>query len=284
MREKRFDRERFRESPPAPGEPRAGLHARGDPAEVRPRGRRRRRLGAGAPRREAGDAGQRPGSGRGRHHRPRARGDRGLGDRDRGLGLGARGADRRLVRRGRRVRGRRRLRRLRGHRRRVEHRHREGVRPDRHPRRRDHGLRQPAGRRGAQAAVAAEAAAGDPDHLRLGRRGDDGGDPRHPRAEGQDRDLAPLPAAGPGDRRPGADRVAAGRGRRLVRARRDLPCRRVVHRQAVLRARGAGLAGRPAALPGRDADLRHLVGEGARVRRAATCATRSPATRRRAAG
>src|SRR5204863_358723 len=80
---------------------------------------------------------------------------------------GARGADGRLVRRGRRVRRRRRVRRLRGHRRRLLDRHREGVGPDRHARRRDHGVRQPPGRGGAQAAVPAEAAAGDPDHVRL---------------------------------------------------------------------------------------------------------------------
>ena len=38
-----------------------------------------------------------------------------------------------------------------GHRRRVEHRHRQGLGPDRHARRRGHGLRQRAGRRGSQA-------------------------------------------------------------------------------------------------------------------------------------
>ena len=62
---------------------------------------------------------------------------------------------------------------------------------------------------GRKPSVAAEAAAGDPDDLRLRRRGDDRGRARHPRAEGQDRHLAPLPAARPGDRRSGADRDAA---------------------------------------------------------------------------
>ena len=57
------------------------------------------------------------------------------------------------------------------------------------------------------------------------------------------------------------------RGGRLVRARRHLPRRRVVRRQAVLGARAAGVARRPPALPGVDADLGHLVGQGARVRR-----------------
>ena len=89
------------------------------------------------------------------------------------------------------------------------------------------------------------------------------------------RDLAPLPAARSGDRGSRADRVAAARGGRLVRARRHLPRRRVVRRQAVLGARAARVARRPAALPGVDADLGHLVGQGARVRRAL------PARRRR---
>ena len=71
------------------------------------------------------------------------------------------------------------------------------------------GVRQRAGRRGPQAAVAADAAPGDPDDVGHRQRGDDGRGARPPRAEGQERHLAPLPAPGPGDRRPRADAHAA---------------------------------------------------------------------------
>ena len=76
----------------------------------------------------------------------------------------------------------------------LEHGRREGRKPDLHPPRAGDGLRQPAGRRGQEAAVAAEAAPRYPDDVgnRLG--GDHGGRARHPRPQGQDRDLPPLPA------------------------------------------------------------------------------------------
>ena len=66
-------------------------------------------------------------------------------------------------------RARRAGRRLRLGRRRLEHRHGEGRRPDHHPPGAGHGLRQPAGGRGPQAAVAAAPAPRDPDHLGTGR-------------------------------------------------------------------------------------------------------------------
>ena len=83
---------------------------------------------------------------------------------------------------------------------------------------------------------------------------------------------------------PVADRVAAGRGRRLVRARRDLPRGRVVHRQAVL----ARAMHRRHRETGRPIRARRRSRTSGRRRRwstaAATCATRSRATTRRAAG
>ena len=58
---------------------------------------------------------------------------------------------------------------------------------------------------GRKPPVAAAAAPRDPDDAGHGLRGDDGRRARHPGAAGQDGHLAPLPAAGAGDRRPGAD-------------------------------------------------------------------------------
>ena len=77
--------------------------------------------------------------------------------------------------------------------------------PGRHPSGGDHGLRQPAGRRRAQAARSTAAPARDPDDGGTGSEATTVGDPRHPRPEDQERHLAPLPAPAPGDRRSRAD-------------------------------------------------------------------------------
>ena len=127
------------------------------------------------------------------------------GHRGRRLRPRARRADRGVAAGGGRLRGRRRLRRLRRRRRRLEPRHRQGRRPGRDPPGADHGLRQRAGRRGQEAARAAEAAAGDPDDGGHRVGGDHRRRPRHPRPADQERHLAPLPAPAPGHRRPGAD-------------------------------------------------------------------------------
>ena len=81
-----------------------------------------------------------------------------------------------------------------------------------------HGLRQPAGGRRPQAPVAAAPAPRDPHHLRDRGGGHDRRGPRHPRAQGQDRDLASLPASRPGDRRPRVRAHAAGAGHVVHRA------------------------------------------------------------------
>ena len=143
--------------------PRDGLHPRGDPDQVRAGRVRRRGLGAPAPRRLEGDGGQRSRRHPRRDHRAGGGGDRGGGHRGRRLRPRPRRADGGVAAGGGRLRRRRRLRRLRRRRRRLEPRHREGRRPRRHPPGGDHGLRQPAGRRGPQAARAAAAAARDPD-------------------------------------------------------------------------------------------------------------------------
>ena len=88
----------------------------------------------------------------------------------------------------------RRFRRVRRGRRRVEHRHGEGLRPHSDAWRRDHGLRQRPHRRRQEAAGTLAAAAGHPDYRRHRCRGDDGRYPGHPRPEGEDRDIAPVPA------------------------------------------------------------------------------------------
>ena len=180
-----------------------------------------------------------------------------------------------------------RRRRLRLRRRRLGDRHGEGRRPDRLPPRAGDGLRQPADRRGPQAARRrCKPHLAIPTTSGTGERGDHGRRARHPRAEGQVGDLPPLHAPAPGDRRPGAHAHAGRRGRRLGRPRRGLPRRRVLPRQAVRRAPAAGDPRRPPALPGLQPGRRRVVGEGARVRRRATCAARSrtPTTSRRAAG
>ncbi len=79
------------------------------------------------------------------------------------------------------------------------------------------------GRRRQEAADAAQAAPGDPDDLGHGVGGDDGRGARHPRAEGQERHLPPLPALHAGDRRPGAD-AHARRPRSPRRPALDVVC------------------------------------------------------------
>ena len=101
------------------------------------------------------------------------------------------------------------------------------------------GLRQPTGGRGQETALAAEASPRDPDHVGDGVRGHDGRGPRHPRHQGQDRDLAPIPARHAGARRSRADPLACHRGDVLDRARRRLPRRGVVPLKAVRHARRA---------------------------------------------
>ena len=110
---------------------------------------------------------------------------------------------------GGRLRGRRRLRRLRRRRRRLEPRHREGRRPRGHPPGADHGLRQPAGRRGQKPPGPLKPLLGDPHDGGHGLGGHHRGGARHPRPAHQERHLAPLPAPAPGHRRPGADARAA---------------------------------------------------------------------------
>jgi hypothetical protein len=104
-------------------------------------------------------------------------------------------------------------RRVRLGRRRLEHRHREGRRPRRLPPRRRHGVRQRAGRRGPQADGPLLPHLAIPTTGGLGLGGHDGRGPRPPRPRGEVRDLAPLPAARAGDRRPRAARDARRRGR-----------------------------------------------------------------------
>ena len=111
------------------------------------------------------------------------------------------------------------------------------------------GVRQPAGRRGAQAAVAAAARTS-----RSRPRAGTGSEATTvavldiPELRVKTRHLAPLPAAGAGDRRPRAGAHAGPEVDRVGRARRRLPRRRVLPRAAVRRAPAAGDArttGRP---------------------------------------
>ena len=132
----------------------------------------------------------------------------------------------------------------------------------------------------------AEAAPGDPDHVRHRQRGDDRRRARHPRPQGQDRHLAPLPAAGAGDRRPRAGPHAGRRGRRR-RAGSTSICHAAesfLSKPYTAREKPA-TPGRSPAVPGREPGRRRVVAEGARVRRAASCAAPSPTptTSRRAA-
>lgn len=62
---------------------------------------------------------------------------------------------------------------------------------------------------GGKALLTRHAARGDPDDRRDGLGGDAGRGPGPPRFEGEDRDLAPLPQARPGDRGPEPDREHA---------------------------------------------------------------------------
>ena len=196
---------------------RDGLHAGGDADQVRARRGGRRGLGAQAPGRQARAARHRPRRRRDRPSRPRQDGDRARGHRGRRLRPRPRRADDRVApaRRRRGARGGRRRVRLR--RRRLGHGHRQGRQPRDHPPGAGDGLREPADRRGPQAAGAAQAPSRDPDHLGHGQRGDHRRRARHPRTQGQDRDLPPLHAPEPGDRRPGADAHARARGHRLGR-------------------------------------------------------------------
>ena len=113
----------------------------------------------------------------------------------------------------------------------------------------------------------AQAAARHPDDRGHRVGGDDGRDPRHPEPAREERHLAPLPAPGPGHRRPRADPLLRPARHRLRGAGRRLPRRRVLPRAAVRPPRRACDPGRPPALPGLQPDHRHLVGQGARVRR-----------------
>ena len=266
------------------GRARDGLHAGGDADQVRARRGGGRRLGAQAPRGHAGAAGDRSGRGGPRAPRAGARGDRARGHRGRALRPRARGADARLPPGGRGLREGRRRRRVRVGRRRFEHRHRQGRRPDHHPSGGGHGLRQPAGGGGEEAAVAAQAAPGDPHDLGHGRRGHHGGGARRARPEGQDRHLASLPAPGAGHRRSRARAHAARRGDVVDRPRRRLPRRRVLSLQALRHPRAARVARRPPALPGRQPGGGRVVGQGPGVRRALPAPRRRglPTTSRRA--
>ena len=159
------------------------------------------------------------------------------------------------------------------------HRHREGRRPDRHPRRRVMDYVNPPVGEGRKPPAPLKPLLAIPTTCGHGRRGDDGGDPRHPRAEGQD--AGSRTATCGRTRRivdPSLTRVAAA-PRSSPRAGSTSICHAAESFIAKpYDARDAPESpGRPAALPGRDADLRHLVGEGARVRRALPARARSPA-------
>ena len=118
------------------------------------------------------------------------------------------------------------------------------------------------------------------------RRGDHGRGARHPRPEGQDRHLAPLPAPGAGDRRPRARRARCRpRSPSSAGPRRRLPRRRVLPLPALRparRARRRPTTARPTRAPTRSPTC-------GRPRRSSTagasCAARSPTptTSRRAA-
>ena len=185
------------------------LHHGGDADEVRAGRQRRGRLGAAPARGHAGDARHRSRRRRAWPPESHRASDRRRGHRGRGVRSRARRADARLLSGGGRLRARARGRRLRLGRRRVEHRHRQGGQPRLHPPRGDHGLRQPAGRRGPTPARPAAPASGHSHHLGHRIRGHDGGRARPARAQGQDGHLAPLPAPHPGHRRPRAHAHAA---------------------------------------------------------------------------